>query len=141
MYLYSQNLMYGFHTKDLDQVESLKQYADHAVKEIKSTYGWDTDVQVNIEPESKDKRLFSVSMSVYGFHEPIVVKKTGKQILSVLRKVRKAVMRQIHRLTKKQVHFRKRMDKESVKVGKFNRVPCKSTETAHPDNRNWARVS
>jgi hypothetical protein len=109
MDLYSQELMYEFHAKDLTQTEALKQYADHAVKEIKSTYGWDTEVQVNIEPEAISKHLFSVSMSVLGLAEPIVVKKTGKQVLSVLRKVRKAVMRRIHRLTEKRVRSRKRV--------------------------------
>lgn len=108
MELYSQELMYEFHARDLTQTEALKQYADHAVKEIKSTYGWDTDVQINIEPEAKNKHLFSVSMSVFGLGEPVVVKKDGKQVLAVLRKVRKAVMRQIHRLSEKRVSYRKR---------------------------------
>lgn len=67
---------YEFHVKDLTQTEALKKYADHAVKEIKSTYGWDTDVQIHIEPEAKDKRLFSVSMCVFGMGEPILVQKT-----------------------------------------------------------------
>ncbi len=43
MDLYSHDLMYKFHAKDLTQTEALKQYADHTVKEIKSTYGWDTN--------------------------------------------------------------------------------------------------
>ena len=105
---FNEHLMYEFHAKDLSQTEALKQYADHAVKEIKSTYGWDTDVQVTIEPEAKDKHLFSVSMSVFGLGEPIVVKKDGKQVLSVLRKVRKAVMRQIHRLSERKVSCRRK---------------------------------
>ncbi len=108
MDLFSQDLMYEFHARDLTQTETLKQYADHAVKEIKSTYGWDTDVQINIEPEAKDKHLFSVSMSVFGLSEPVVVKKDGKQVMSVLRKVRKAVMRQIHRLNEKKVSYRRK---------------------------------
>lgn len=108
MDLHSEELMYEFHAKDLSQLEALKQYADHAVKEIKFTYGWDTYVQVNIEPEAKDKHLFSVSMSVFGLSEPIVVKKDGKHVLSVLRKVRKAVMRQIHRLSGRKVSCRRK---------------------------------
>jgi ribosome-associated translation inhibitor RaiA len=115
MDLFSQDLMYEFHARDLTQTEALKQCADHAVKEIKSTYGWDTDVQINIEPEAKDKHLFSVSMSVFGLNEPVIVKKDGKQVLSVLRKVRKAVMRQIHRLSEKRVsHRRKVLLKEQI---------------------------
>jgi ribosome-associated translation inhibitor RaiA len=108
MDFYSQELMYEFHAKELTQTETLKQYADHAVKEIKSTYGWDTDIQINIEPESKDKHLFSVSMSVFGLGETIVVKKDGKHVMAVLRKVRKAVMRQIHRLSEKRTSYRKK---------------------------------
>lgn len=108
MELHSEELMYEFHAKDLTQPEALKQYADHAVKEIKSTYGWDTYVQINIEPEAKDKHLFSVSMSVFGLREPIVIKKAGKHVLSILRKVRKTVMRQIHRLCERKVSYRRK---------------------------------
>ncbi len=108
MDLYNQELMYELHTKDLTQIEALKQYADHAVKEIKLTYGWDTDVQIHIEPEAKDKHLFTVNMSVYGMGEPIIVSKNGKHVMAVLRKVRKAVMRQIHRVSEKRVSYRKR---------------------------------
>lgn len=108
MELHTEELMYEFHAKDLSQPEGLKQYADHAVKEIKSTYGWDTYVQVNIEPETKDKHLFLVSMSVFGLSEPIVVKKDGKHVMSVLRKVRKAVMRRIHRLSERKVSYRRK---------------------------------
>ncbi|MGZ3691071.1 MAG: hypothetical protein ACXVAX_06195 [Pseudobdellovibrio sp.] len=105
---FNPQFMYEFHAKDLSQTEGLKQYADHAVKEIKSVYGWDADVQINIEPVAKDKHLFSVSMSVFGLCEPIVVRKDGKHVMAILRKVRKTVMRQIHRLCEKKASSRKR---------------------------------
>ncbi len=108
MELFNQDLMYEFHAKDISQPEGLRQYADHAVKEIKSTYGWNTDVQLSILPEAKDKHLFSVSMSVFGLGEPIVVYKQGKHVMAILRKVRKAVMRQIHRLSEKKASRRRR---------------------------------
>lgn len=108
MDFYSQNLMYEFHAKDLSQIDALRQIADHTVKEIKSTAGWDTDVQVNIEPEAKDKKLFSVSMSVFGLGEPVVVKKSGKHVMALIRKVRKGVLRQIHKISKRRVTARKR---------------------------------
>lgn len=108
MDLYNEQLMYEFHAKDLSQTEALKQYANHAVKEIKSTYGWDTDVHVTIEPEVKDKHLFSVTMSVFGLSEPVVAKKGGKHVLSVLRKVRKTVMRQIHKLNARKISYRRK---------------------------------
>ena len=100
--------MYEFHAEGLSQTEALKQYADHAVKVIKSTYGWDTDILVAIEPEAKDRHVFSVSMSVFGLREPIIVKKDGKHVLSVLRKVRKTVIRQMHRLSERKVSFRRK---------------------------------
>ncbi len=93
-----EKLMYEFQARDLSQTEALKQFADHAVKEIKTTYGWDTDVQIRIEPEAKDKHLYAVTMAVFGLGEPVVVQKAGKQVLPVLRKVRKSVLRRIHRL-------------------------------------------
>lgn len=105
MNTFDQELMYEFHTKELMQTDTLKQYADHAVKEIKSVYGWDTDIHVNIEPEVKDKHLFTVSMNVFGLGEPIMIKKSGKQILPLLRKVRKAVLRQIHKIHAKKNRF------------------------------------
>ena len=108
MKLFNQQFLYEFHIKDLSQTEALKQYADHAVKEIKSTYGWDTNVQINIEPEAKDKHLFSVSMSVFGLGEPIVVQKDGKHVMGILRKVRKAVLRQIHKLSKRKLSYRRK---------------------------------
>ena len=101
-------LMYEFHAKDLTQTEALKKYADSVVKEIKSTSGWDTDIHVNIESTVKDKHLFTVAMSVFGLAQPIVVKKDGKQVMAVLRKVRKAVLRQIHRLNGKKVSLRRK---------------------------------
>jgi len=105
---FNQDLMYAFHARNLSQTEALKQVADHAVKEIKATIGWDAEVEVTIEPETKDKHLFSVCMTVYGASEPVVVKKEGKHVLAVLKKVRKIVLRQLHRLSKKQVTFRRR---------------------------------
>lgn len=107
MDFFNQRLMYEFHARELLQTDALKQYADHAVREIKSNYGWDTDIQINIEPEAKDKKLFSVSMSVFGLDKPIVVKKVGKHVLSVLRKVRRTVIRQIHRVNEKKIRHRK----------------------------------
>jgi ribosome-associated translation inhibitor RaiA len=106
--LVNQELMYELHAKDLTQTEALKQIADHTVKEIKATVGWDTDVEVTIEPETKDKHLFSVCMVVYGAGEPIVVKKQGKHVMAVLKKVRKTVLRQLHRIGKKRLTSRRR---------------------------------
>lgn len=108
MDLFNQDLMYEFHAKELTQTEALKQYADHTVREIKSILGWEADVQVNIEPEAKDKRLYSVSIGVFGLGDSIVVKKEGKHVLAVLRKVRKAVLRQIHKLSKMKVSYRRK---------------------------------
>jgi ribosome-associated translation inhibitor RaiA len=107
MELNYEDLNYEFYTKDLLQTSALRQFADHAVKEIKSTYGWDTEVRISIEPEAKDKHLFSVSMSVYGLGTPVVIEKDGKHVMSLLRKVRKSIMRQIHRMHERRIHLRR----------------------------------
>lgn len=109
MNLNSRDLMYELHTKELSHTETLKQYTDHVVKEIKLTYGWDTDIHINIEPKVKDKHIFSVSMTVYGLGQPIIVKKDGKHVLPILRKVKKAVIRQIHRLSTKRIARRRKL--------------------------------
>jgi hypothetical protein len=105
---FRQELMYEFHAGQLVQTEALRQLADQAVKEIKDLAGWDTDVQVSIGPEAKDKRLFSVSLNVFGLREPIIVKKEGKHVLAVMRKVRKAVLRQIHKVNGKRMSYRRK---------------------------------
>lgn len=105
---FDQNLMYEFHAADLTNMEAIRMYADHAVREIKAAVGWDTDIQVKIEPEAKDKHLFSVSMSVFGLRDSIVICKQGKQVMSVLRKVRKAVIRQIHKINGKRIGSRRK---------------------------------
>lgn len=102
------SFMYEFHAKELSQIEALRQIADHAVKEIKNIVGWDADVEVNIEPEIKDKHLFTVSMSVFGIGEPVVVKKQGKHVMAVLKKVRKTVLRQLHRISRRRVTERRK---------------------------------
>ena len=108
MDLYNSNLMYEFHAKDLTQPEPLKQLSDHAVKEIKHLAGHDADVEVTIEPEAKDKKLYSVSMNVFVSGENIFVKKEGKNVISVLKKVRKAVVRKLHDMHRRQISIRKR---------------------------------
>ncbi len=108
MSFFNNELMYEFQAKDLTQTDAIKQYADHTVKEIKSVSGWETDVQIHIEPEAKNKRLISGSMSVYGLGEPIILKKEGKNVMAVLKKVRKGVLRQLYRLNKTRMSCRKK---------------------------------
>ena len=108
MNMLNQELMYEFQAKDLTQKEAIKQYADHIVKEIKSLSGWDTEVQIHIEPVAKDKHLFAVSMNVYGLGDTVAMKKEGKNVMAVLRKVRKGILRQVHEVSKRQVSHRRK---------------------------------
>lgn len=108
MKFHQAELMYEFHVKGLAETDALKQLADHAVKEIKATTDWDTEVQITVEPEVKDKGIFTVSMTVFGLQEPITVKKDGKNVLSVFRKVKKTALRQIHRMNEKRITIRRK---------------------------------
>jgi hypothetical protein len=114
MTILNPELMYEFHARELSQTEALKKYADHVVKEIKTTAGWDSEIHVNVEPAVKDKNLFLVSMTVFGLGQPIVVKKMGKRVLSLMKKVRKAVLRQIHNMSDKKCSLRKRKVKKYI---------------------------
>ncbi len=108
MDLINHNLMYEFHARDLAQIEGLKQISDHTAKEIKSIAGWDADVEVTIEPESKTKGLFAVSIRIYVLGEHIFIKKEGRNAMSVLRKVRKSALRKLHGLCQKRVNVRRK---------------------------------
>ncbi len=108
MDFYQSELTYEVQTNEFKQTEALKQYCAHAVKEIKSTYGWDTEVQISILPSGQSSDEFSVTMKVFGLGEPVIAKKSGKQVMAQLRKVRKAVMRQIHRMSERKACYRRK---------------------------------
>jgi hypothetical protein len=107
---FGQNLSYEFQARNLSGCDALRQFSDQAVKEIKSCAGWDADVQVCIEPEAGDGSSFRVSIAVFGLGEPVVVRKGGRSVMAALRKVRKAVLRQVHRINewrfRRKHHFR-----------------------------------
>lgn len=105
----SQEVFYEFQARNFERAEIFRQFSDQAVKEIKSTAGWDADVQVKIEPEAGDGSCYAVSMSVFGLGEPVVVKRGGKSVMAVFRKVKKAVLRQIHRMTEREQGYRRRL--------------------------------
>lgn len=105
---FDQNLMYEFHVGGLTNTEAVRMYADHAVREIKIAVGGEVDIQVHIEPEPKNKHLFAVSMGVFGLGDSIVIRKQGKHVLAVFRKVRKAILRQIHKLNETKIDSRRK---------------------------------
>jgi hypothetical protein len=47
-------------------------------------------------------------MTVFGLHEPVIVKKNGKNVLVLFRKVKKAALRQIHRMNEKRITIRRK---------------------------------
>ena len=108
MRFHQRELIYELFTKGLAETDALKQFASHAVKEIKSTMNLDADVKITVESESKDKRLYCVSMSVLGLSEPVIVKKQGKNVLAVFRKAKRATLRQIHRINKRRITIKRK---------------------------------
>lgn len=102
--------MYEMSFKDVNLSHQIKQVFDQMVKEVKSAAGWDTDVEIHVEPEVKDKGVYLVSVTVHGLGEKIFVKKRGKLLLSVIKKVRKAVIRQVHRKSHRRLRFRKKAE-------------------------------
>lgn len=108
MSFYKTELMYGINIKGLTETDALKQLAEHMVKEIKSTTNLDTEIQITVEPEAKNKRIFSVSMSVLGLQDPVFVKKDGKNVFAVFKKAKKTVLRQIHRMNQKRIAIKRK---------------------------------
>lgn len=107
MGIFTNGFIYDFHAKDLLHIEAVKPFADHVVKEIRQLSGSDADVEVHIEPEAKDKRLYNVAINVHGVGRSIHVEKSGKNVVSVLRKVRRGVVRQVLKMRKKRVQERR----------------------------------
>jgi hypothetical protein len=100
--------MYEFRVKDYGREEHLKLMADHAVREIKETAGWDADVQVNIEPEARSRGVYAVSISVFALGDQITVKKRGRHVHAVFKKARKAALRRIHQISDQRTTFRRK---------------------------------
>jgi hypothetical protein len=84
---------YEFSSKGLRNPGGFKRHADHAVREIFSVVGSDCDIQVHVEPEVKSKGLFTLSITANVPGQPIVVKKTGKRVYTLLKQAKKMVIK------------------------------------------------
>lgn len=101
-------MMYEFDVKASAHSEALRQFADHTVREIKTLAGWDADVRVTVEPNRIVKGHFAVSMSVFGLDHSVFVRKEGRNLIAVFRKVRNAVLRSVQRQSKRRMAKRRR---------------------------------
>lgn len=91
--MHSNLIKYRFYFKGIPNESRLKKQLDYAVEDILQAAGPNTDVQVSIEPESSNKKIFSVSMTFNTLGQQFVVKKTGHKIYPLIQKVKKAAMR------------------------------------------------
>lgn len=88
---------YEYSTKGLRNPEGFKQQVDRAVREIIEVIGSDADVQVHVEPEAKDKGLYTLSISADVLGRPVTVKKTGKRVYTLLKQAKKTLIRLFRR--------------------------------------------
>lgn len=84
---------YDISSRGLSDPENFEKQAKRAINEISQTVGWDNHTRVNLEPVSTQKHTFSLSIHSEADGYPIVVKKQGKRILSLLNKAKKAAIK------------------------------------------------
>ncbi|MEZ4873280.1 MAG: hypothetical protein R2827_13760 [Bdellovibrionales bacterium] len=102
------SMMYELYVKDISENQVIKQAANHTVKEIQAEVSTEADVHISVEPEPKGRKNINVTLSVFGFRDPIVVKKRGRNILSVFKKVKKTALRRIRSLKRKNDRIHKK---------------------------------
>lgn len=112
MELMSPELYYEYHAKEY--AERFRHCSDSAVRDIKRQIGSEPDIQVTIEEEERGKGLYSVSMSISGMGETLFVKKAGKNVQHLIKKVKKLLLNKIpsiqHRkINKKQLRSQKKL--------------------------------
>lgn len=83
--------MYDFSARGLRNSSGFKRHVDHAVREIQEVVGSESGIYVHIEPEVKGMFTLSISTDLLG--KPITVKRTGKRIYTLLRQVKKTLIR------------------------------------------------
>ncbi len=93
MELMSPELYYEYHAKEY--AERFRIYSDAAVRDIKRQIGNEPDIQVTIEEEERGKGLFSVSMSISGLGEALFVRKVGKNVIHLIKKVKKLLLNKV----------------------------------------------
>lgn len=102
MELVSSNLFYEYHAKE--HAQRFRNYTDAAVKDIKRQIGNEPDVQVSIEEEERRKGLFSVSISISGMREPLFVKKVGKNVVHLIKKVKKLILKKVRAIQRRKLN-------------------------------------
>lgn len=105
-------LYYDYHAKK--DADHFRLHSDDAVKDLKRKLGHNLDIQVVIDEEEKNKGLFSVAMSISGTGEPIFVKKMGKNVVHLIKKVKKLLLKKTRSLQRKR--FSKRRLREQKEL-------------------------
>ena len=111
MELMSPDLYYEYHAKEY--AERFRNYSDAAVKDIKRQIGNDPDIQVTIEEEERGKGLYSVSMSISGMGEVLFVRKVGKNVVHLIKKVKKLLLNKVRSLQHRKINRRQLRERKA----------------------------
>ena len=106
---------YDISYKGLCQPDNFERQAKKAINEINQMVGWESCTRVSLEPLSKAKHLYSVSVFTEVGGHPVLVRKQGKKISTILNKAKKAVKKIAREMMVKSVK-RKRVDHRSRNV-------------------------
>lgn len=108
----SPELYYEYHAKEY--AEKFRYYSDAAVKDIKHQIGNEPDIQVTIEEEKRGKGLFSVSMAISGMGEVLFVRKVGKNVLHLIKKVKKLLLNKVRSTQHRKINRRQLREQKEL---------------------------
>jgi len=92
----------------LSHAEPFKEQAQKTAREISESLGPYTEIKVALDPVSKSKKLYHLSLLVDVDRERFAISKEGKKVYSLLRKAKRAALRQVRSHKKKIIKNKRR---------------------------------
>lgn len=113
MTFYSHDLMYEVKLKQPKILLPQKKDVDEVVGSMRNVMDVPDEIQIMVDLESPNKKLFSVSVHIEVMGQKLMAKKKGKNILTALIKAKKAIIRSHKRVHNKCLNRKKQWLNES----------------------------
>jgi hypothetical protein len=84
------DLNYDYHVRGIE--DHYKKDADRTVRELRSQLGYDPSIHIGIERVTNKNNTYEVSLSVIGLSGRIHIRKSGKNVPLLLKKVKKTTL-------------------------------------------------
>jgi hypothetical protein len=89
---------YDISVRGLKQPSLFENEAEKVIKEISHLVGWDSPTRICLEPVSTAKHLYALSLLTEVNGKPVMVDKEGKNVFSLLTKVKRLAKKQIRKI-------------------------------------------